>query len=113
MLINYKKIIETFNRDSLLCQLFQYEFSNGCNHILPSEINADIESLLVILNNYNKSHILYDKQFTFSLNLINSFYEPQCIVRNFCKNNKIQILNIDKMDKFLYGLDDGFIKVKK
>lgn len=144
LLINYKKIIETFNKvstdayfiksnvyrlvlheikhilqhkmvnncDSELCRLFQCEFSNGCNHILPSEINADIESLLVILNNYNKSHILYGKQLAFSLNLINSFYEPQCIVRNFCQNNKIQILNIDKMDKFLYGLDAGFVKRK-
>ena len=75
--------------------------------------NADIESLLVILNNYNKSHILYGKQLIFSLNLINSFYEPECIVGNFCKNNKIQIVNIDMMNKFLYGLDDEFVKVKK
>ena len=70
-------------------------------------------SLLVILKNYNKSNILYDKQLTFSLNLIYSYYEPQCIVKNFCQNNNIQILNIDRMNKFLYGLDDEFIKVKK
>ena len=100
-------------RDGELCQLFQYEFSNGCSNILPSEVNADIESLLVILKNYNKSNILYDKQLTFSLNLIYSYYEPQCIVKNFCQNNNIQILNIDRMNKFLYGLDDEFIKVKK
>lgn len=145
LFINYKKIIETFNKvsvdnyfiksnlyrivlheikhilqhkmvnncDSELCQLFQYEFSNGCDCVFPSEINADIESLLVILNNYDKSHTSYDKLLTFSLNLINSFYEPECIVGNFCKNNKIQIVNIDMMNKFLYGLDDRFVKVKK
>ena len=101
------------NCDSELCKLFQYEFSSGCNHILPSEINADIESLLVILNSYNKNHILYGKQLAFSLNLINSFYEPECVVGNFCKNNKIQILNLDKIDKFLYGLDDELAKERK
>ena len=101
------------NCDIELCKLFQYEFSNSCDHVFPSEINADIESLLVILNNYNKNHILYDKQLTFSLNLINSFYKPECIVGNFCKKHKIQIVNIDMINKFLYGLDDGFFKVKK
>lgn len=100
------------NCDSELCQLFKYEFRNGYNCMLPSEINADIESLLVILNNYDKSHALYDKQFTFSFNLINSFYEPESIVGNFCKNNKIQIVNIDMINKFLYGLDDRFVKEK-
>ncbi len=143
LLINYKKIIETFNKvsaddyfikaniyrivlheikhvlqhkmvnncDSELCQLFQCEFSKGYNCILPSEINADIESLLVILNNYNKNHILYNKQLAFSLNLINSFYDPECIVGNFCRNNKIQILNVDRMDKFLYGIDNKSKKI--
>lgn len=145
LLINYKKIIEIFNRistddyfiksnvyrivlheikhilqhkminnnDNELCKLFQYEFNNGYDHILPSEINADIESLLVILKNYNKNHILYCKQLVFSLNTINSFYEPECIVGNFCKNNKIQILNVDRLDRFLYGLDNEFFKARK
>lgn len=101
------------NRDNELYRLFQYEFSNGCDNIFPSDINADIESLLVILKNYNKGHALYTKQLTFSLNLINSFYEPQCIVRNFCQNNKIQISNIDRLDELIYGLDNRLIKIKK
>lgn len=143
LFINYKKIIDTFNkisiddyfiksnvyrivlheikhilqhkmvnkRDNQLYQLFQYEFNNDHNLTLPSEVNADIESLLVLINNYNKSHILYEKQLAFSLNLINSFYDPKCIVGDYCQNNKIQISNIDWVDKFIYGLDDGFIKI--
>lgn len=145
LFINYKKIIDTFNkisiddyfiksnvyrivlheikhilqhkmvnkRDNQLYQLFQHEFSNDHNLTLPSEVNADIESLLVLINNYNKSHILYEKQLAFSLNLINSFYDPKCIVGDYCQKNKIQISNIDWVDKFIYGLDDGFIKIKK
>ena len=100
-------------RDNQLYQLFQHEFSNDHNLTLPSEVNADIESLLVLINNYNKSHILYEKQLAFSLNLINSFYDPKCIVGDYCQKNKIQISNIDWVDKFIYGLDDGFIKIKK
>ena len=46
-----------------------------------------------------------------SINLINSFYDPECIVGNFCRNNKIQILNVDRMDKFLYGLDNRSKKI--
>lgn len=99
--------------DSELCKLFQYEFSNGFSGILPSEVNADIESLLVILNAYNRNHVLYKSQLIFSLNLINSFYEPECIVSNYCKNNKIQIENIDMENKFLYGIDNQYIKIKK
>ena len=143
LFINYKKIIDTFNkisiddyfiksnvyrivlheikhilqhkmvnkRDNQLYQLFQYEFNNDHNLTLPSEVNADIESLLVLINNYNKSHILHEKQLAFSLNLINSFYDPKCIVGDYCQNNKIQISNIDWVDKFIYGLDDEFIKI--
>ena len=109
LFINYKKIIDTFNkisiddyfiksnvyrivlheikhilqhkmvnkRDNQLYQLFQYEFNNDHNLTLPSEVNADIESLLVLINNYNKSHNLYEKQLAFALNLIKSFYDPK------------------------------------
>jgi len=103
-------------KDNKLFQLFQNEFFNGSkDFISPSEVNADIESSLVIAKNYNKNHYLYDKQLIFSSNLINSFHIPKCIVSDYCKNNKIQFLTIDLdlFNRFVYGFDTELIDHKK
>lgn len=146
LLINYKKIIETFKKisdddyfiianvyriilheikhilqhkmvhfqDNQLFKLFEVEFCSGSNFFTaPSEVNADIESLLAIIKSYNSHHYLYDKQLAFSVNLINSFYFPQCIVGDFCFDNKINLFNIDSLNKFIYGLNYDFSACKK
>ena len=94
------------NKDYQLFLLFQKEFLNSINTFIgPSEVNADIESTMVILKNYRKANYLYDKQFVFSYNLINSFHIPKCIVSEFCKENNLQFLNIDLLARFIYGFD--------
>lgn len=97
-----------------LYKLFQAEFYNGGNlFTAPSEVNADIEATLVIMKNYNLNNYLFYKQLAFSFNLINSFYFPRCLVEDFCTNNNINLFEIDSLNKFIYGLDYGYITNKK
>lgn len=101
-------------KDNQLFQLFQNEFLNGNKEFIsPSEVNADIEASLVIAKNYDRNHSLYDRQIVFLSNLINSFHIPKCIVGDYCKNNMFQFLNIDLLDRFLYGFDTELIDNKK
>lgn len=103
------------SEDNELFKIFQTEFNNNNNKnsILPSEVNADIESSLVILKNYDKNHYLYEKQLTFSINLINSFFIPKSIVNYYCIENKIQLPKIDSINKFIYGIDNELIDHQK
>lgn len=95
-----------YSQDNQLFKIFQTEFHNGIKCLIaPSEVNADIESTLVLIKNYNSNHILYDKQLAFSANLINYYYFPKCIVHDYCLNNDIKLVNIDSLEKFIYGID--------
>lgn len=101
-------------QDNQLFQIFNAEFNNGCDCLVtPSEVNADIESSLVLIKNYNPYHILYDKQLVFSINLINSYFFPKCIVHDYCLKNNIILANINQLDKFVYGLDYSLVDCKK
>lgn len=101
-------------KDYELFKLFFNETSISANEdIKPSEINAEIESSMVIIKNYNHSNFLYEKQLTFSIKLINSFFYPKKIVENYCIKNNIILHSIDKMDELLYGINDEMLKIKK
>lgn len=101
-------------KDYELFRLFFNEISIGANEgIKPSEVNAEIESSMVIIKNYNHGNSLYEKQFAFSIRLISSFFYPNKIVENYCIKNKIILPNIDKIDELLYGINDEILKIKK
>lgn len=100
-------------QDNQLFKIFQREFYNGIKCLVaPSEVNADIESTLVLIKNYNSNHNLYDKQLTFSANLINYYYFPKSIVHDYCLNYGIKLVNVDPLDKFIYGIDYNLISCK-
>lgn len=102
------------NEDFQLYILFQKEFLNkNKTSIGPSEVNAEIESTMIILKNYNKDNYLYNRQFIFSYNLINSFYIPKCITCEFCKKNNLQFLNMNSFDRFIYGFNFELNEYKK
>ena len=98
------------DKNEELFKIFDYEFNNANGSLIkPSEVNADIESSLIIIKNYDKNHILYNNQLVFTINLINSFFNPICIVNDYCCNNKIKLSNVNSIDEFIYGLDNKII----
>ena len=102
--------IKSKNNGDSNFKIFDYEFNNANGSLIkPSEVNADIESSLIIIKNYDKNHILYNNQLVFTINLINSFFNPICIVNDYCCNNKIKLSNVNSIDEFIYGLDNKII----
>ena len=98
------------DKNEELFKIFDYEFNNANGSLIkPSEVNADIESSLILIKNYDKNHILYNNQLVFTINLINSFFNPICIVNDYCCNNKIKLSNVNSIDEFIYGLDNKII----
>lgn len=98
-------------KDNCLFQLFEYEFFSNKEQIMkPSEVNADIESSMVIIRNYDKNHYLYNKQLLFTTNIISSFHSPQCVVKEFCKENNLFLKETDLLNRFLYGIDLNFVE---
>lgn len=101
------------NKDDQLYQLFQHEFHNGHAPLIgPSEVNADIESSLVIMKNYSTNNCLYNQQLSSTYSLISSFHIPRCIVNDYCRSNNICFLHIDLINRFLYGFDTELTSCK-
>ena len=110
-ILQYKMILK---KDNQIYKLFEMEFniSNMLKNLKPSEINADIDSSLTVLKNFNKSFLTYQNQFIFTINTILSCYLRTQSVHNYCKENDICTDNIDMIDRVLYGLDDDFKSLK-
>ena len=110
-ILQYKMILK---KDNQIYKLFEMEFniSNMLKNLKPSEINADIDSSLTVLKNFNKSFLTYQNQFVFTINIILSCYLHKKSVHDYCKENNICINNIDMTDRVLYGLDDDFKSLK-
>ena len=110
-ILQYKMILK---KDNQIYKLFEMEFniSNMLKNLKPSEINADIDSSLTVLKNFNKSFLTYQNQFVFTINIILSCYLHTKSVHDYCNENNICINNIDMTDRVLYGLDDDFKSLK-
>ena len=110
-ILQHKMILKKDNR---FYKLFEMEFdiSNRLKNIKPSELNADIDSSLTILKNFNKSFLAYQNQFIYTIRTILSYYSYTQTILDYCKENDICIDNIDMIDKVLYGLDGNFKSLK-
>ena len=100
-------------KDNRFYKIFKMEFdvSNMIN-LKPSEINADIDSSLTILKNFNRSFLTYQNQFIYTIRTILSYYLHTQSVLDYCKENDICIDDIDMIDRVLYGLDNNFKSLK-
>lgn len=102
------------NKDNDLYKLFDCEFNllRKQSLIKPSEINADIESSLLILNLYTQDNCTYYQQLGYTLNLINQYCNTK-LVSQFCETNNINIelSKMDELTKFIYGFENNKTKI--
>lgn len=108
-ILQYKMLTK---KDNQLYKLFETEFHYYFNmKIRPSEINAEIDSLLTVLKAFDKSNPFYSKQLSYTANLIFNYYKSEYTIEEFCFQNNLHFTNISSLERILYGFKNNQINL--